>query len=108
MKIVIDDNEPIEITEEYFNSLMNEQAKGKDLKVINGEVVAVEHIPTQKELLEKELKELLTWFEEYDKQTIQYQRCQRLGIEFDKDINELDAQAQTNSERITEIRNLLK
>lgn len=56
---------------------------------------------------EKELQILLNWFEEYDNQVRQYQRCQRLGIEFDKDINKLDNQAKENSARITELRKLL-
>ena len=58
--------------------------------------------------LQKELLEINTWFKEYDNQIKQYERCVRLGIEFDKDINELDNQAKLNQERIREIRNLLK
>lgn len=58
-----------------------------------------------KYLLQQELLEINAWFTEYDNQVKQYERCQRLGIEFDKDINELDNQAKTNQERIREIRN---
>lgn len=61
-----------------------------------------------KGILEKELQEIGTWFTEYDNQVKQYERCQRLGIEYDKDINELDNQAKVNQERIREIRSLLK
>lgn len=68
----------------------------------------VEYKPTQEELLNSELNDLYTWFDEYDNQVKQYNRCQRLGITYDKDIKELDNQAKTNAERITEIRNLLK
>ena len=98
----------IEITDEYFDYLFCEQAKGKELKVVDGKVVAVEHEPTQEEILNSELSDLYVWFEEYDNQVKQYQRCQRLGIEYDRDIVELDNQAKVNAERITEIRNLLK
>ena len=94
----------IEMPLEEFDKLICEQSKGKELKVVDGKVVATDHIPTEKELLDKELYSLLKWFEEYDKQVMQYQRCKRLGIEFDKDINELDTQAKANAERITEIR----
>ena len=52
----------------------------------------------------EELRELEKWFEEYDKQVIQYQRSLRLGIEFDKNINELDEQAVVNAARIKELR----
>lgn len=98
----------IELTTGEFDYLMCEQAKGKELKVVNGKVVAIDHIPTSQELLEQELGELENWFNEYDNQVKQYSRCQRLGIEFDKDITELDNQAKINAERITEIRNILK
>lgn len=55
-----------------------------------------------------ELQNFLSWFEEYDNQVKQYERSQRLGEEFDKDINELDKQAKENAKRISEIRNILK
>lgn len=60
------------------------------------------------ELLNMELSELYAWFDEYDNQVKQYNRCQRLGIAYDKDIKELDNQAKANAERITEIRGLLR
>ena len=94
----------IEMPFEEFDKLMCEQNKGKELKVIDGKVVAVEHEPTQNELLELELRNLYTWFEEYDNQVKQYNRCQRLGVAYDKDIKQLDNQARSNANRITEIR----
>lgn len=98
----------IEMPLEEFDRLMCEQNKGKELAVQDGKVIAIDHIMTEEELLRKELSDLENWFEEYDNQVKQYSRCQRLGLEFDKDINELDNQAKINAERITEIRNLLK
>ena len=68
----------------------------------------VKQVATQEELLNSELGNLYSWFEEYDNQVKQYNRCQRMGIAYDKDIEELDNQAKVNAERITEIRNLLK
>lgn len=55
----------------------------------------------------EELEELTKWFEEYDNQVKQYERCKRLGIGFDRNIEELDNQAVTNSKRISELRKLL-
>ena len=98
----------IEMPIEEFDSLMVAQSNGKELKVVNGKVVAVDHEPTQKELLSIELQKLYTWFDEYDNQVKQYSRCQRLGIKYDKDIEELDNQAKSKAERITEIRKILK
>ena len=94
----------IEMPVEEFDKLMCEQSKGKELKVVDGKVVAVEHEPTQNELLELELRSLYAWFEEYDNQVKQYNRCQRMGITYDKDIKQLDNQARANANRITEIR----
>ena len=94
----------IEMPLEEFDRLMCEESEGKELKVVDGKVVAVEHEQTQEELLELELRNLYKWFEEYDNQVKQYNRCQRLGIEYDKDIKELDNQARVNADRITEIR----
>lgn len=54
-----------------------------------------------------EIDQLLDWFEWYDQQCAQYLRAQRLGIDFDKDIDELDAQARTNAQRISELRELV-
>jgi len=98
----------IEITDQEWDSLMIAQANGKELKVVDGKVVAVDHEPTEMELFENELNSLLVWFEEYDNQVKQYERCQRLGIEFDRDIEELDNEAVVKAARITEIRNILK
>lgn len=48
----------IEMTLEEFDYLMCEQASGKELKVLNGKVVAVEHIPTQEEINTQRITEL--------------------------------------------------
>lgn len=56
---------------------------------------------------EKELIELDKWFKEYDNQAKQYERCKRLGIKFDKDMEELDKQAEINAKRTSELKELL-
>lgn len=55
-----------------------------------------------------EIINLQAWFVNYDSQTAQYQRCLRLGIEYDKDISELDTEAQQKQMRIRELRELLQ
>ena len=94
----------IEVEDNYFDYLFAEHEKGKALKVIDGNVVAVEHEVTDEERKQQRIYEIKTWFEEYDNQVKQYQRCVRLGVEFDKDIVELDNQAKTYQE---ELRTLL-
>lgn len=69
---------------------------------------------TESELKErterKELVDLERWFTEvYDAQVKQYERCKRLGIEYDNKygtIEELDKQATANAKRISELRNI--
>ena len=63
---------------------------------------------TQQELYANELYDLMKWFDEYDLQVKQYNRCQRLGVEFDKDIKELDDLAVVNAKRIKELREFIK
>ena len=53
------------------------------------------------------IREIENWFAWYDTQCMQYQRSIRLGVEFDKNIDELDAEAVTNAARIKELRAFL-
>lgn len=48
----------VEMTLEEFDFLMREQSKGKELKVLDGKVVAEYHTPTQEELNEQRRTEL--------------------------------------------------
>lgn len=54
--------------------------------------------------LQSELSQLYEWFNYYDTQIVQYNRCTRLDEVFDGDIAALDAQAAKNQTRIREIR----
>lgn len=67
----------------------------------------VEVTYSEVELASIEISQLELWFNWYDEQTIQYQRSVRLGVEFDKDMAELDKQAVDNAKRIKELRTLL-
>lgn len=51
-----------------------------------------------------EIAEIEGWFNWYDNQCAQYQRCVRLGEEFDRDISELDALAKQKQNRIRELK----
>lgn len=66
----------IELNNEEFNFLMNEQSKGKELKPINGKVIAVEKIVTEKDNAKLRINELKQWFNTY--YTIQEQKLRRL------------------------------
>ena len=53
---------------------------------------------------QKRIVEIKLWFEEYDNQVKQYERCKRLGIEFDKDMVELDNQANAYQEELRQLK----
>lgn len=50
------------------------------------------------------INEITTWFAKYDQQVNQYERCKRLGIPFDKNINDLDEQARDYADELVELR----
>jgi hypothetical protein len=99
----------IEVTDEEYDYLFCQQSNGKELKVVDGKVVAVYHEVTDVEKLNNELNSLMSLFNDYyDNQIKQYERCQRLGLVFDGNIKTLDNEAQNNQIRIREIREKLK
>lgn len=61
----------IELTLEEFDYLMCEQNKGKELKVIDGKVQAIEHIVTEEELKESRKSEITTRLNELSQDFIQ-------------------------------------
>ena len=70
----------IELTNEEFGFLMCEQNNGKELKVVDGKVVAVEIILTEKEKAQAQINELKLWFDtEYTKQEQKYRRLRTLN-----------------------------
>ena len=88
-----------EITEEEYFKL------GGVYTTKNGELIFEKG---EEEVLLEEYNNLISWFVEYDNQIKQYERCQRLGEVFDKDIKQLDAQAKINQKKVRELREKLK
>ena len=95
---------PDDFNEHFRYYKRSSQAPDFDLVLDDEKLTAAPNI----EALQTELSELYEWFIWYDEQTAQYQRCLRLGEEFDEDITELDAQAKTKQLRIREIRATLE
>lgn len=58
--------------------------------------------------LQKEINEINVWFEWYDGQVKQYERCVRIGEEFDLDMSELDSKAKENQLKIRNLREQIK
>ena len=105
----------------HWETLREYSNGGKDVQWIV-EVAGVEehdekepiqiYIPYTKEELHKkelneELNDIYIWFNNYDNQVKQYERCVRLDIEYDKDIVALDNEATQKQLRIREIRSEL-
>ena len=68
----------IEVTDEEFDYLFCQQSQGKELKVVDGKVVAVEHETTQEELNEQRKLEIQSRLNELSQDFIQAS----LGAEF--------------------------
>ena len=90
----------IEMPFEDFDRLMCEQSNGKELKVINGKVVAVEHIPTAKESTENQIMILKQQLANTDYKAIKYAEGEISEAEYEpireqrrewrREINELE------------------
>ena len=63
----------IKVSREEGDYLICEHNKGKDLKIVDGKVVAVEHTPTAQELLQQQLNTKLKRLEELTKDFAQVQ-----------------------------------
>lgn len=61
----------IEVTEKEFDFLFCEQAKGKELKVADGKIVAVEHEFTEEELKEQRKFEIRQRLEQLSQDFVQ-------------------------------------
>ncbi len=96
------------ISDEQFDYLMCQQSEGKQLIIKNEEVVAEEFVPSPKQTLLNRLSQLKMWFSWYDNQVCQYQRSVRQGVDFDKDILELDNKASEYQSEISSINQQLK
>lgn len=53
------------------------------------------------------LDQSLNWFEWYDAQISEYHRCVRLGIQYDKNIQELDQMAQEKAKELSRLKSEL-
>lgn len=62
----------IEITEQEFDFLMCEQTKGKELKVVDGKVVAVDRVITEEEKAKARINELKLLLAKTDFQAIKF------------------------------------
>ena len=104
----------IKLTDTEADYLFCEQAKGKELKVVDGKVIAVEYEPTQTELYENELNQLKQWFDvEYMRAEQKYRRLHTLGKLTDEgkdpynELINLYNEAEIKRHRIQELEELL-
>lgn len=70
----------IDIEPKEFDRLMCEESNGKELKVIDGKVIAVERVMAEKEIMQIQITELKHWFDtEYTKLEQKYRRLRTLN-----------------------------
>lgn len=93
----------IELTEEEFDFLMCEQNKGKELKVVDGKVVAVERVITEEEKAQMRITELKQLLANTDYQAIKYAEGQTTA----EDYEPIKAQRQAWRNEINELEKLL-
>lgn len=93
----------IELTNEEFDFLMCEQSNGKELKVINGKVVAVDRIISQVEINKNKILELKNKLKETDYQAIKHFE----GCLTDYEYEPIKAQRQAWRNEINELEKLI-
>lgn len=86
----------VEVTQQEFNNLFCEQAKGKELKVLDGKVVAVEKVFTDRQKIERRIEELKALLLESDYKAIKYAE----GFICEEEYKEIRAQRQAWREEI--------
>ena len=93
----------IRLTDQEFDFLMCEQAKGKELKLVDGKVVAVEHVPTEQEKAKIKIAELKQKLQETDYQAIKHFEGYLTDYEYDP----IKAQRQAWRDEINELEKLV-
>lgn len=83
MKKIFLDGKEYEVTDEYFDYLFCEQAKCKEIKVIDGKVVAVEKVITEEEKAQTRIAELKSLLESTDYQSLKYSEGELTFEEFE-------------------------
>lgn len=73
----------IELTEKEFDFLMCEQAKGKELKVIDGKVVAAERVITEEEKSKARINELISLLKKTDYQVLKWKEGELTDTQFE-------------------------
>ncbi len=108
-----DETRFIAVDDEAYNSTFI-TATGYAWRVIDGQLIndIYDKAAVDRRNACSELNDLENWFAEtYDVQVKQYERCQRLGLDYDNKygtIDELDAEAAKKAKRISDLRNMLK
>lgn len=93
--------------DEETGKLIADSLADKTVRRINGVFVYEDNGNAHRREVCEEIARIERWFAEYDRQTAQYQRAQRLGTEYDNrygTITELDAQAEGYAVQLAALR----
>ena len=91
----------IEVTQEEFNHFFCEQAKGKEIKVVNNKIVVEDRASTQEELSKQRIAELKAFLLETDYKAIKYAE----GLISNEDYYKIKKQRQSWRDEINNIEN---
>ena len=128
MKIKIDENnyitayavigdvgESIEVNfgVEAFEDLPCFLYKYENGNIVLDENKKAEYLNEQEKLnkadnIQVQIDEVSIWLDEYDQKYKEYERCQRFGLEFEEDIDVLNAQASEKHSLMIKLKNELK
>ena len=89
----------IKLSVEEFDHLLCEQSSGKELKVVNGKVVAVTHEPSAKELAERKIMELKAKLSDTDYKAVKHSE----GLISDADYKPIKEQRQAWRDEINKL-----
>ena len=93
----------VDLTNQEFDFLMCEQSKGKELKVVDGKVIAVERMVTEQEKAQIRIAELKAKLQETDYQAIKHFE----GYLTDYEYEPIKTQRQSWRDEINELEKLI-
>ena len=109
----VEDSIEVSFGEEVFNNLPCFLYKYENEKIVIDEDKKAEYLKEQEHqsqtyIIQSQIDEISMWLDEYDEKYKEYERCQRFGLEFEGDIDVLNAQASEKQRLLIELKNQLK
>lgn len=109
----IENSIDVEVEEKIFNDNPCFLYKYENGNIVLDENKKAEYLKEQEKLnksdnIQVQIDEVSMWLDEYDQKYKEYERCQRFGLEFEEDIDVLNAQASGKQSLMIKLKNELK